>query len=102
LRIGVVVHGVGRALKRNPLGEVAEDPKRYQVSFLAGKLPPATRRKLEEAVKEPEQLVVRSVMATAYECTPLATPVSVTDQLPELSVVPVATEVAPSSTATEL
>jgi uncharacterized protein (DUF1697 family) len=49
---------LARVVKRNPLGEVATDPKRYQVSFLAGTLPSATKRKLEEAVEEPEQLVV--------------------------------------------
>jgi len=61
LEIDVVVRtpaDLARVVKRNPLGEVAEDPKRYQVSFLAGKLPAATWRKLEETVKEPEQLVV--------------------------------------------
>jgi len=42
---------------RNPLGNVAKDPKRYQVSFLAGPLPAAAKRKLEEAVQEPEELV---------------------------------------------
>jgi uncharacterized protein (DUF1697 family) len=61
LEIDVVVRtpvDLARVVKRNPFGRVAEDPKRYQVSFLAGKLPTATKRKLEEAVKEPEELVV--------------------------------------------
>jgi uncharacterized protein (DUF1697 family) len=49
---------LARVVERNPLGKVANDPKRYQVSFLAGKLPAATRRKLEEAVEKPEQFVV--------------------------------------------
>jgi uncharacterized protein (DUF1697 family) len=61
LEIDVVVRtpaDLARVVKRNPFGKVAEDPKRYQVSFLAGKLPAGTKRKLEEAVKEPEELVV--------------------------------------------
>jgi uncharacterized protein (DUF1697 family) len=61
LEIDVVVRApadLARVVKRNPFGRVAEDPKRYQVSFLAGKLPAGTKRKLEEAVKEPEELVV--------------------------------------------
>jgi uncharacterized protein (DUF1697 family) len=61
LAIDVVVRtpaDLARVVERNPLGEVAKDPKRYQVSFLEGKLPGATRRKLEAAVEEPERLVV--------------------------------------------
>ena len=45
-------------VRRNPLGAVANDPKRYQVTFLAAPLPAATVRKLEAARTEPEQLVV--------------------------------------------
>jgi uncharacterized protein (DUF1697 family) len=61
LEIDVVVRTpaeLARVVERNPLGKVAKDPKRYQVSFLAGPLPAAAKRKLEEAVKEPEELVV--------------------------------------------
>jgi len=61
LEIDVVVRTpaeLARVVERNPLGKVATDPKRYQVSFLAGPLPAAAKRKLEEAVEEPEQLVV--------------------------------------------
>jgi uncharacterized protein (DUF1697 family) len=60
LAIDVVVRTpaeLGRVVKRNPLGNVAKDPKRYQVSFLAGPLPAAAKRKLEEALQEPEELV---------------------------------------------
>ena len=60
LAIDVVVRTpaeLGRVVKRNPLSKVAKDPKRYQVSFLAGPLPAAAKRKLEEAVQEPEELV---------------------------------------------
>jgi uncharacterized protein (DUF1697 family) len=49
---------LARVVKRNPLGKVAVNPKRYQVSFLAGTLPASTKRKLEAAVVKPEELVV--------------------------------------------
>jgi uncharacterized protein (DUF1697 family) len=61
LEIDVVVRtpaDLARVVERNPLGKIAKDPKRYQVSFLAGTLPAATRRKLEDAREEPEQFVV--------------------------------------------
>jgi uncharacterized protein (DUF1697 family) len=60
LAIDVVVRTpaeLARVVKRNPLGKVAKDPKRYQVSFLAGPLPAASKRKLQEALQEPEELV---------------------------------------------
>ena len=60
LTIDVVVRTpaeLGRVVKRNPLGKVAKDPKRYQVSFLGGPLPAASKRKLQEALQEPEELV---------------------------------------------
>ena len=59
LTIDVVVRTpaeLGRVVKRNPLGKVAKDPKRYQVSFLDGPLPAASKRKLREALQEPEEL----------------------------------------------
>ena len=46
------------AVRRNPLARAAADPKRYQVTFLAGKLAPAVRPQLEAAVVKPEQLVI--------------------------------------------
>lgn len=42
----------------NPLGDVADDPKRYQVSFLAEKLPTTTVARLNELAAEPERLAV--------------------------------------------
>ena len=60
LEIDVVVRTpaeLARVVERNPLSKVAKDPKRYQVSFLAGPLPAAAKRKLEEALQEPEELV---------------------------------------------
>jgi uncharacterized protein (DUF1697 family) len=49
---------LAKVVERNPLGKVAKDPKRYQVSFLSAKLGAAARRKLEAAAAEPEQFVV--------------------------------------------
>jgi len=60
LEIDVVVRTpaeLARVVERNALGHVATDPKRYQVSFLAGPLPAAAKRLLEEARQEPEELV---------------------------------------------
>jgi uncharacterized protein (DUF1697 family) len=61
LDIAVVVRTkaeLARVVKKNPLAEVAKDPKRYQVSFLDGRLDRATVGKLEQAVAGKEQLVV--------------------------------------------
>src|SRR5919201_704839 len=41
----------------NPLGKVAKDPKRYQVSFLDAKPTRAVLRRVEEAAVPPEQVV---------------------------------------------
>jgi uncharacterized protein (DUF1697 family) len=43
---------------RDPLGDVATTPKRYQVTFLAKKLDPATAEKLESVAAAGERLVV--------------------------------------------
>jgi uncharacterized protein (DUF1697 family) len=45
-------------VKRDPLGDVATNPKRYQVSFVDAELDAETARKLEEARAEPERLAV--------------------------------------------
>lgn len=45
-------------VRHNPLGEVAHDPKRYQVSFLAAEIADETAGKLAAAVVEPERFVV--------------------------------------------
>jgi uncharacterized protein (DUF1697 family) len=45
-------------IHRNPLAEVATEPKRYQVTFLRGPLEPAVVQKLEALDAAPEQLVV--------------------------------------------
>jgi uncharacterized protein (DUF1697 family) len=60
LEIPVVVRTraeLSRIVKRNPLGKVATEPKRYQVSFLSQKLPAKVVRELE-AVAAPEERVV--------------------------------------------
>jgi uncharacterized protein (DUF1697 family) len=61
LGIDVVVRSrdeLADVVRRDPLGKVATNPKRYQVSFLEKKLDHAVARKLRELVVEPEQLVV--------------------------------------------
>ena len=61
LEIDVVVRTkaqLAAVVKNNPLGKVADSPKRYQVTFLSDKLPPKAKRDLEEAAAEDEQLVV--------------------------------------------
>lgn len=45
-------------VRRNPLGEVATEPKRYQVTFLARKPDRTLVRKLEAARIDPEEFVV--------------------------------------------
>jgi uncharacterized protein (DUF1697 family) len=45
-------------VKRDPLGKVATNPKRYQVAFLAKKLPAATVKELEAAAAGDERVVV--------------------------------------------
>ena len=61
LEVAVVVRTQAQlalVVERNPLGEVATDPKRYQVSFLDGKLSAAVVRKLEVVAAPSEELVV--------------------------------------------
>jgi uncharacterized protein (DUF1697 family) len=43
---------------RDPLGDVAANPKRYQVTFLASELEPATARRVEEAAAGDERVLV--------------------------------------------
>ncbi len=61
LGIDVVVRTreeIAAVVKRNPLAEVADNPKRYQVSFLAKPLPAGATEKLERARVDPERLAV--------------------------------------------
>ena len=45
-------------VQRNPLGAIADNPKRYQVTFLAAEPDPEVVRKLEGAAVAPERLVL--------------------------------------------
>lgn len=61
LEIAVVVRTraeLAAVVKRNPLGKVATEPKRYQVSFLSGKLSAKVVRELEETAAADERVVV--------------------------------------------
>ena len=61
LEIPVIVRTrdeLAHVVERNPLREVADDPKRYQVTFLDGKLEPEVVRKLEAAAAPSERFVV--------------------------------------------
>jgi uncharacterized protein (DUF1697 family) len=61
LEITVVVRSraeLARIVKRNPLGKVATDPKRYQVTFLSARLNAKVVQELEEAAAPEEQVVV--------------------------------------------
>jgi len=49
---------LAKVVQRNPLGKVAVNPKRYQVTFMAGKLEAEVVRELEAAVAPSERLVV--------------------------------------------
>jgi uncharacterized protein (DUF1697 family) len=60
LKIPVVVRTraqLAAVVKRNPLGKVAKNPKRYQVSFLEKKPSAALVRKLEEVAAPTERVV---------------------------------------------
>src|SRR5215210_7005171 len=45
-------------IERNPLADVADDPRRYQVSFLSGELDSDIARELEGADVGPERIAV--------------------------------------------
>jgi uncharacterized protein (DUF1697 family) len=49
---------LAKVVQRDPLGKVAKNQKRYQVSFLAGKPGADVKRKLAAAAVEPEQFAV--------------------------------------------
>jgi uncharacterized protein (DUF1697 family) len=50
---------LAEVIELNPLGEVAVDPKRYQVSFLSAELDAATITRLEQLTGPTERLVAR-------------------------------------------
>jgi uncharacterized protein (DUF1697 family) len=49
---------LAKVVERDPLGKVATNPKRYQVSFLAGRPPSGLRGKLERAKREQEAFAI--------------------------------------------
>jgi uncharacterized protein (DUF1697 family) len=49
---------IAEVVQRNPLGEVAVNPKRYQVSFMTAQPDPEVVRKLAAEAVAPEQFVV--------------------------------------------
>ena len=49
---------LAKVVERNPLGKVAKDPKRYQVSFLASKPKAGLAKELEAVAADSEQAVV--------------------------------------------
>jgi uncharacterized protein (DUF1697 family) len=60
LDIAVVVRTrdeLAKVVARNPLGKMAKDPKRYQVSFLSQELPPEQLEMLAELAVESERFV---------------------------------------------
>jgi uncharacterized protein (DUF1697 family) len=69
LEIAVVVRTrkeLAAVVRRNPLGDVAVDPKRYQVSFMSAKPSRATVKQLEAARVDPERFVVAGREAYAW------------------------------------
>lgn len=59
--VGVVVRSrdeLAAVVAANPLADVADNPKRYQVSFLDGELDDAVVERLHRLVAEPEALVI--------------------------------------------
>lgn len=75
LEIGVVVRTrseLARIVAKNPLADVATDPKRYQVSFLEKQLDAGAVRRLEAAAVEPERVVVSGREIYAWHPTTIA------------------------------
>jgi uncharacterized protein (DUF1697 family) len=75
LEIAVVVRTraeLATVVKRNPLGKVATEPKRYQVTFLAAGLPARVVRELEEAAAPEERVVSAGREVYAWHPTTIA------------------------------
>jgi uncharacterized protein (DUF1697 family) len=61
LDVDVVVRSraeLAKVVERDPLGKVARNPKRYQVSFLAAKPPAGLKSKLAAAAAEQERFAI--------------------------------------------
>jgi uncharacterized protein (DUF1697 family) len=52
------VKEMAAVIERDPFGDVADQPKLYQVSFLSEKLAPAVKKELEAADVAPERVAV--------------------------------------------
>ena len=75
LRIDVIVRTrdeLAEVVRRNPLADVATDPKRYQVSFLSGKLAAEKVRELEALAAAEERLVANGRELYAWHPTGVA------------------------------
>jgi uncharacterized protein (DUF1697 family) len=57
---------LAQVVSANPLGDVAENPKRYQVSFLSGELPAARVRALHALALPAERLAIIGREAYAW------------------------------------
>jgi uncharacterized protein (DUF1697 family) len=57
---------LARVVKRDPLRDVVDNDKRYQVSFLTGKLDRQTADKLKGLVVEPEAVVISGLEVYAW------------------------------------
>jgi uncharacterized protein (DUF1697 family) len=69
LAIPVVVRTrtqLAKVVDKNPLGAVADDPKRYQVAFLRSKLPRDAADALKAAAIEPERVVIDGLEIYAW------------------------------------
>jgi uncharacterized protein (DUF1697 family) len=75
LNVAVVVRSgaeLAAVARRNPLGKVATDPKRYQVTFLSAKLPAKVVRELESVVAAEERVVVSGREVYAWHPSTIA------------------------------
>lgn len=63
---------LARIVAANPLGDCAEDPKRYQVTFLSGPLSPETVLRLEALTMASERLVVHEREVYAWHAEGVA------------------------------
>jgi uncharacterized protein (DUF1697 family) len=57
---------LAKVIERNPLGDVADNPKRYQVSFLSGELDAKLLARLEDLAAESERFVANGLELYAW------------------------------------
>jgi uncharacterized protein (DUF1697 family) len=63
---------LARVVRRDPLGAVVDDPKRYQVTFLAAKLEPDVVARLEAAATPEERFVAHGRELYAWHAAGVA------------------------------